>query len=153
MSSQYFPKSRSYSRYGVLSTQRRLLAACFPDLHCQIVNNVLVLTGWLQPDDCAGRYRVRIEYVAGREPNATILSPVISPSPKIHMYNDHSLCLSFRPDLRWTERTPVYQYTIPWVAEWILYYEMYLLNGGTWEGPESPFHLREQDKNLNVDTS
>jgi hypothetical protein len=55
------------------------------------------------------------------------------------------------PDMKWTERTPVYKYSVPWIVEWIHFYEISLLNGGEWEGPESPVHLTERDKNVNVD--
>ncbi len=29
-----------------------------------------------------------------------------------------------------------------------MYYELYLVNGGKWEGPESPVHIIEDDKNV-----
>lgn len=70
------------------------------------------------------------------------------PNKTIHMYKDHSLCLSYPPDIKWTERTNIHEYTIPWLSEWILYYELYLINGGDWEGKESPVHFTERDKNL-----
>jgi len=53
--------------------------------------------------------------------------------------------------MRWTEQTPVYKYTVPWISEWIVYYEIYQMNGGIWEGPESPLHMNESDKNINFD--
>ncbi len=92
-----------------------------------------------------------IEYVVGNEPKSTILYPVINPSFKIHMYQDHSLCLSFKPDMKWTERINIYEYTVPWICEWIIFYEIYQLNGGKWEGKESPIHLSENDRNINID--
>ena len=39
------------------------------------------------------------------------------------------------------------QTTIPWVVEWVLYYEIYLRNGGKWEGRESPSYFSEHDRN------
>ena len=151
MSSQFLPRARSYNRYGVLTLQRHLLEQHFPLFRTGIINNVLIATGWLRPTDCRDQYKVKIEYKAGKEPKSTVLSPIITPSAKIHMYSDHSLCLSYRPDMRWTNRTPVYQYTVPWISEWIVYYEIYQMNGGFWEGPESPFHMKESDKNENFD--
>lgn len=67
------------------------------------------------------------------------------------MYNDHSLCLHYPPDMKWNERLKIYEYTIPWISEWIIYYEIFLLNGGVWEGRESPTHMTEADQNLNQD--
>lgn len=90
--------------------------------------------------------------MAGNEPKSTILYPEINPSPKIHMYNDQSLCLHYPPDMKWNEKTDIYQYTIPWISEWIIFYEIYLVNGNIWEGKESPVHITEREKNINQDS-
>ncbi|WP_157280327.1 hypothetical protein [Pedobacter borealis] len=124
----------------------------FSFMKCSIVNNVLKCVGWMSPPDCANRYKVLIEYVLGKEPKTTILYPKIEPSKHIHMYKDHSLCLSYPFDLKWTENSTVADLTPPWLAEWIIYYEIYMLNGNIWEGPESPAHLTEATKNINVDS-
>ena len=68
------------------------------------------------------------------------------------MYEDHSLCLHYPPDMKWSSWTPIYLYTIPWVVEWPLYYEIYLENGGRWVGPESPVHFTDIDRNIDIDT-
>ncbi len=65
------------------------------------------------------------------------------------MFNDHSICLHYPPDMFWTEKIKIYQFTVPWISEWIIYYEIYLLNGGKWEGRESPVHFTESDVNVN----
>jgi hypothetical protein len=53
--------------------------------------------------------------------------------------------------MTWNEKTQVYMYTIPWLIEWIVYYELYLINGNTWEGRESPVHFKESEMNINKD--
>jgi hypothetical protein len=151
MSSLYFGRRKPYNKYAILTYQQNLVEDNYPFLKCKIIKNVLVCEGWLQPDHCKERYKIKIEYVAGNEPKSTILYPLIEPSVKIHMYNDHSLCLHYPPDMKWNERIKIYEYTIPWISEWIIYYEIYLLNGGVWEGRESPAHISEADKNLNKD--
>jgi len=113
-------------------------------------NNVLICTGTLQPEGCTERYKIKIEYVVGFEPKTTITKPDIFPSKHIHMYKDHSLCLHYPPDMRWNEKIKIYEYTIPWISEWIVLYEIYKITG-KWEGKESPVHIRESDKNINVD--
>lgn len=151
MSSLFFGKRKAFNKYGVLSYQQKLLEEFYPFLTCCIQNTVLICTGWLQPEDCKQEYRIKIEYVAGHEPKSTILSPKIEPCREIHMYSDHSLCLHYPPDMKWNEKVKIYQYTIPWISEWIVFYEIYLLNGHKWEGRESPTHLTEDDKNINCD--
>ena len=108
-------------------------------------------TGWIKPRWVEDDYNVKIEYVAGKEPKSTILIPIILPRKEIHMYRDHSICLHYPPDMIWNVNTKVYKYTIPWISEWIIYYEIFKRNGGKWIGPESPHHIKESDKNANYD--
>ena len=144
------PRRRDY-KYGYLQYQKTLIEQHYSFLKCRIENNVLICVGWLQPAGCKEAYKVKIEQVVGKEPKTTILYPEIKPSKRIHMYPDHSLCLHYPPDMKWTETTRVYEYSIPWLSEWIIYYELYLLNGNRWEGKESPEHLTEATLNVNKD--
>jgi hypothetical protein len=153
MISQFFGRRKPFSKYGVLSYQRKLIEDHYSFLSCTIKNNVLTCVGALQPKNCMGQYKVKIEYVAGHEPKSTIISPKIVPSPKVHMYQDCSLCLHYPRDMVWNEKTKLYQYTIPWISEWIIFYEIYLINGNKWEGKESPVHLTETERNINKDVN
>ncbi|GAB3920242.1 hypothetical protein GCM10028827_01640 [Mucilaginibacter myungsuensis] len=144
------PKRRNH-KYAFLTYQQRLVESKFSFLKCHIGRNVLKCVGWLQPPDCTHRYKVLIEYVLGYEPKTTVLFPNVKPSKHIHMYKDKSLCLSFPPDLKWTQNSRMAELTIPWLVEWIIFYEIYLINGNIWEGPESPVHLTEATRNINID--
>jgi hypothetical protein len=144
------PKRRNH-KYAFLSFQQHLVETDFSFLTCFIERNVLKCSGWLQPPDCTYRYKVLIEYVLGKEPKTTIMYPDIQPLKHIHMYKDKSLCLSFPPDLKWTENSRMAELTIPWLVEWIVFYEIYLINGNVWEGSQSPAHLTEQTLNINID--
>jgi len=150
MASKYLGRRRSYNKYGLLLFQQKQIEKNFTFLKCNIQNNVLICIGILQPPDC-NSYKIKIEYTAGNEPKTTILSPHIEPNKHIHMYKDHSLCLYFPPDMRWNEKIKLHEYTIPWISEWILYYEIYLINGNKWEGQESPYHITDLDMNVNKD--
>jgi len=152
MSSQFFISKRTYNKYAHLCYQQELIEKAYDFFDCRIIRNVLTCTGSIQPDNCNSIYKVKIECVAGLEPKTTILSPYIEPSVKIHMYKDHSLCLHYPPDMKWGVQTMIYMYTIPWISEWIIFYELYLVNGGKWLGRESPTHITERDKNKNTDT-
>lgn len=152
MSSRYFNTKRTYNKYAHLCYQQELIEKAYDFLDCCIIRNVLICTGRIKPDNCVGTYKLKIECVAGLEPKTTILSPEIKPSVKIHMYKDHSLCLHYPPDMKWGLQTMIYKYTIPWISEWIIFYELYLINGGEWLGRESPTHITESDKNINTDT-
>lgn len=151
MNKLFLSKKRTYNKFAHLCYQKLITENAYDFLNCSIKNNVLICIGWIQPNDCKNKYKIRIEYVAGNEPKTTILLPQIEPSKEIHMYNDHSLCLHFPIDMKWSEQIKFYQYTVPWVIEWIIFYELFLINGGIWKGKESPTHIREDEKNINVD--
>jgi hypothetical protein len=144
------PRSGAY-KYAYLTHQKKMIEDHYGFLKCSIDNKVLRCSGYLKPDGCNNQYKVLIEHVVGKEPKTTILEPSIKPSSKIHMYQDHSLCLSYSKDTKWTENTKVYENTIPWLVEWIIFYELYLVNGNIWEGKESPDHLTPATMNYNED--
>ena len=141
---------KKINKYPILLKQQRLIQDHYDFLRCSVNKNVLICTGWIIQPDCES-YRIKIEYAVGYEPKSTILSPLIDPSKKIHMYNDRSLCLSYPPDMKWNEKTEIFRFTIPWIAKWIIYYEIFKGNGGEWEGPESPVHFKESERNRNKD--
>jgi hypothetical protein len=133
----------------MLLYQKKLIEQHYQFMRCRIENNVLVCRGVIASPDYKNEYKVEIKCVYGCEPYTQILEPAdIVPSINIHMYPDHSLCLHYPPDMRWSARTPISDYTIPWLVEWIVYYELYLVNGGKWEGPESPVHFTSADMNV-----
>ncbi len=136
----------------MLLHQKKLMERHFTFLKCRMEGNVLVCKGLISSPDYKHDYKVEIRCVHGKEPYVKIVEPVsILPTVHIHMYEDHSLCLHYPPDMKWHARVAIYEYTIPWIIEWTLYYELYLVNGGKWEGPESPLHLKEDEKNLHED--
>ncbi|ADB40837.1 nucleotidyltransferase domain-containing protein [Spirosoma linguale] len=104
---------------------------------CRLENGKLVAEGWIQPHELCGPYKVKIEYLPGMAPWVYIINPVIEPHPAIHMYSDRSLCLHFADDHRWTDRTRIAETTVPWIAEWLVCYEVWLLTD-TWIGAEAP---------------
>ncbi len=145
-----FGKEYQSKKYALLLHQQLLIEEHYEFLKCSIKNSVLICTGWFKLENCSEPYKIKIEYVVGHEPKTTILSPSIVPGKDIHMYRDHSICLHYPPDMPWNEKIKVYEYTIPWISEWIIYYEIYKVTN-LWEGPESPAHIREGDRNINVD--
>lgn len=153
MASKFFkPHRQQYAKTGILQYHMKLMQKHYNFLDYKINDNVLICSGWIINADYENRYKVEIRCVAGYEPHCKILQPAeIIPSKEIHMYENHSLCLHYPKDMNWNGWTLIYKYTIPWVSEWIHYYELYLVNGGKWEGPESPVHFTEEDKNIEED--
>lgn len=128
---QKLPNSFSYAML-----QKRELEKKFSFLKCRIENDTLICRGVFQPDNC-NAYDVRIEFRAGCFPQVYILSPEIKANADIHIYNEGSLCLFYPGELKWKDTTSIAENTIPWIFEWILFYELYLLTG-VWEGEYVP---------------
>ncbi|MGH2649503.1 MAG: hypothetical protein ACRDE8_18130 [Ginsengibacter sp.] len=150
MASKFFKKhQQQFEKKGLLLHHKQLIENHYSFLKCKIENNVLVCKGVIIRPDYKNEYKVEVRYVAGKEPYCKIVEPDnILPCVKIHMYKDHSVCLHYPADMKWSGWTPIYQYTIPWLVEWTHYYELYLVNENKWEGPESPVHFTENEKNV-----
>lgn len=116
--------------------QKREIENKFTFLKCRIENDTLVCRGIFQPENC-NAYNVRIEFRAGCFPQVYIISPEIKPNSDIHIYREGSLCLFYPGDMKWKDTTSIAENTIPWIFEWILFYELYLLTG-VWEGEFVP---------------
>jgi hypothetical protein len=136
-------KAIPFNLYANLLYQKKAIEVSFDYLHCSIDmnNKVLICSGVLKPNMITTQYKIRLTYKVGSIPVVKILSPIIVPNKHIHMYSDGSLCLYYEPDMKWGNRTLISKYTIPWITEWILYYELYKVNGNVWEGRESPSHI------------
>lgn len=131
-----FGGQKSRNSYAAAFFQKQAIEKKFAFLRCRIHADTLVCTGNIQPPNCPD-YRVRIEFRAGYSPQVFILNHDIEPEPDIHMYSNRSLCLYYPGDQRWKDNTSIAEHTIPWVYEWILYYELYKLTGN-WEGDYVP---------------
>lgn len=128
---QKMPNSFAYAM-----VQKREIEKKFSFLKCRIENDTLVCRGIFQPENCCA-YDVRIEFRAGCFPQVYILSPEVKSNSDIHIYREGSLCLFYPGDLKWKDTTSIAENTIPWIFEWILFYELYLLTG-VWEGEFVP---------------
>ena len=131
-----FPLQTTHFSAGTNYLQQRWIEQTYPGIFsCTVRNGVLTCTGELRPMDDCEAYRIRIVYVPGAPPQVFIKSHQIKPSKTIHMYSNGSLCLHYPPDISWKHRTSVATYTIPWIAEWLVCYELWKLTG-KWEGAQ-----------------
>lgn len=81
------------------------------------------------------KYQIELKYSPFDLPSVFIQNHVIPRRKKIHVYSNGSLCLYDKKDIGWNKRSMISEITIPRIAEWIMYYELWLLTG-EWEGPE-----------------
>lgn len=124
-------KQRNSFAYAMM--QKRELEKKFSFLKYAIINDTLICKGKFEVEGCKP-YTIQIEFRAGSFPQVYVLDPSIEPNSEIHIYNEGSLCLFYPGDLKWKNTTSISEHTIPWIYEWIMFYEIYLRTG-VWEGP------------------
>lgn len=127
---------RIKNHYALASYQKYHIDNSYKCFKTRISDGVLVCTGEIQPDPDCNTYNVRIEFMAGNQPRVFIKSPKLTESNEIHVYREGFLCLYDPSETKWKDSCKLSEYTIPWLVEWILYYELWQLTG-KWEGPES----------------
>jgi hypothetical protein len=113
-----------------------LLKRHFPSFRFTRTARGLIWRGELSPQDESPVYQVRIEWRGRRRPLVFIESPNVVPGAP-HRYPDKSLCLYYPEDQSWTPQKHLAMTIVPWTAEWLLFYELWLITG-KWFGPEAP---------------
>lgn len=109
------------------------LRARFPASEIALRRDRLCWTGALQPTPLSRTYQVRVGYALGQMPLVRVVSPLISrPGEQLpHTWQDGSLCL--HESSEWSSRMAIADTIVPWAAEWLLFYEIWLATG-SWEG-------------------
>jgi hypothetical protein len=104
--------------------------------HCTIRKGTLRARLTLQPTAISQTYTVGVTYPAHGRPTVSVLDPPLHGRPDDprlpHVYEGNRLCLSL-PD-EWTPNNLLGDTIIPWTAEWLMYYELWLATDATWLG-------------------
>jgi hypothetical protein len=105
----------------------------FPRGQLELGANRLTWTHSLQPSDISRHYRVRLRYHAGQQPKVWVLDDLLSRPGEVlpHTYADDTLCLYRSGD--WDRFMQLADTIVPWTAEWLAHYEIWLV-GGEWHG-------------------
>lgn len=127
------PNNAKHYRHFVV--QKLLLDKTFPEFQCSLRCGLLECVGVIQPSHDSEKYTVQIRHTEWGLPEVRILKPKIMPCTKIHMYRNGTLCLYHPPTQPWSGVNDLHKTIIPWTAEWLVYYELYL-SEGKWLGPE-----------------
>jgi hypothetical protein len=132
---RWIKRNRS-AEYRRFLGQKALVEHHFPCFRCQLYRNRLTCKATICPSPDCDRYLIRIRYDYEKVPRVEIRQPKITPSSKIHMYGCGALCLYDPRETPWQRTDNVHEKIIPWIAEWLVYYELYQIYG-KWLGPEA----------------
>ena len=128
---------RKYGNYYSLACyQKYHIDKNYDCFKTSVVKGKVICSGEIQPTPDCEKYKVRIEYFPGHQPHVFVKSPEIPINNEVHIYNEGFLCLFDPAETQWKDTFKMSEYTIPWVIEWILYYELWKLSG-KWEGKAS----------------
>jgi hypothetical protein len=126
---------RSENDIGWVTAQESyLIKDHFPFIKVTTMPGGMICIGKFRPTELSIEYTYRIEYRPRSSPNVYIQSPKIAYNEEIHMYHDGTLCLYYPGDYSWTDESHLYNTIIPWIHEWFVFYEWYLISG-KWNHP------------------
>jgi len=128
---------KGVATYRRFVMQKALVEKHFPCFECCFKKRRLTCVGQITPAEGCATYTVQIEYRSGGIPEVRILDPKVSWDKDIHMYRNGALCLYYPPETPWKHTSNLHETIIPWTAEWLVFYELYLLKGA-WLGKSAP---------------
>jgi hypothetical protein len=109
----------------------------YPHFRCEAKGAVLCVEGAIRPTARSVAYTIRIEYRAGKPPDVYVLSPKLEPREPggclPHVYTGDRLCLYLPGADEWTAAMPLALTIVPWIAEWLFFYETWRVLG-VWLG-------------------
>lgn len=119
-----------------IGLQLGMMRSHFPQFKYRRARGCQIWTGTLKPSPKSPDYTVQIEYRLRHHPHVYVLSPEISPdAPHIYHFDD-SLCLYHPNDGDWSSEKYIALTIVPWIVEWLRYYEIWCVTG-KWFGPEA----------------
>jgi hypothetical protein len=119
-------------KYPSSALQQRFSQERFPQF--KYSREKTTWTGELKPRQNSPTYIVSIKYRCLERPKVYVLHPTLH-SNAPHTYADGSLCLYFPDDKSWDDQKFLANTILPWAAEWLYFYELWLATG-QWYRPE-----------------
>jgi hypothetical protein len=134
--SKYIPKKKP-NTLAIFIKQKRLIEKHYTCFKCSVDRFGMSCTGYIQLYEDSPTYKVQIMYSSKGAPKVFIKDPEIKTDHRIHRYADESLCLYYPLEDPWKPQNNIHDTIIPWTAEWLVYYELFLVTE-KWHGPQQP---------------
>lgn len=119
-----------------LALQAHHLRQVFPTGTLRIKRSHLSWTGRLRPTAFSDDYGISLTYSLNDKPRVTVPDRTRqwrgNRRPP-HLYPDDSLCLYYPAAREWRRDMFLSNTVLPWTAEWLFHYEVWMATG-TWTG-------------------
>jgi hypothetical protein len=115
-----------------LVVQQMHLKKQFPDARSRVNRNELLWIQDITPSPLSETYQVEIRHSLERSPRVVVLRPkLIAPEDRSlpHVYRGERLCLYYPGFGEWDSTMQIERTIVPWAAEWLLHYEIWLITG------------------------
>jgi hypothetical protein len=116
--------------------QYAALCRALPDSRGSVRGGRLICRGSVQPLPISQRYAVRFELKPKRLPSVTVESPDLTHpewGKPPHTYDADQPCLFYPADRDWAPSKLWSRTVLPWLLEWLVYYEAWAATGD-WQG-------------------
>lgn len=138
-----------------ITVQKLNLEKTFPGFICSLNRkkgiSKLIVKGKIQPTPLSDNYNFQIVYISKKPPEITLLAPeLISISNEVpipHVYPGNKLCLYYKD---WDSSKLISTNIIPWISEWLYYYEVWHATG-EWFG--GGIHLKKGSPKITPEKS
>jgi len=123
-----------------LTWQGYLLKAAFPDFRVKVGRCELRCLGELRPTWLSDNYTIELLYRIPDRPRVRVIRPTLRLLPGHsrvkHTFKDNELCLYTQGD--WRPDLPISSHMVPWISEWLSFYEDWLATGEWLGGGHEP---------------
>lgn len=121
-----------------LTTQELWLRRLFPDARVEVHRSRLTWRGFLTPTPISPLYDILLTYSLNSMPEIFVLSPNLTKNkegklPHVFSTEEQKLCLHFPPEKKWEPHRPLAIILLPWIGEWLYFYEIWVATG-EWKG-------------------
>jgi len=116
--------------------QGLFLKRLFPDSRLKCRKGVLEWQADFTPSSLSRTYTVSLRYSLNDAPKVRIVNPKLAAPQGVklpHTYLKERLCLYFPKANDWHPSLKLADTVVPWISEWLYYYEIWLVTG-KWHG-------------------
>lgn len=140
------------TKYITLVKQEIALRQHFPDATIKRVADASLTWEYtLRPTAISDEYRVRLVYTSVRGVEVFVLSPKLrlaagkTKLPHVYSTERQKLCLYYPDGKEWNKGKYLCQTVVPWISEWLYFYELWVASGD-WYGGGTAHDLKPENQ-------